>query len=92
MIQWKVVVQKIRSTGLVTAQRPGTVPIPRSTVYNSHLPLGIALAGGRPFGHRLLDAPQVLVGKCDVRSGGVLLEVFAALGAGDGDDILALVQ
>jgi hypothetical protein len=87
-----VAVEKIRSTGFATAQRLGTVPIPRSTVYSSHLLLGVPLAGGRPFGHHFLDAPQVLVGECDVRSGGVLLEVFAALGAGDGDDVLTLVQ
>src|SRR5215210_3805602 len=63
-----------------------------SAVDGAHLLLGVALAGGRSSGHGLLYTPQVLVGKRDVRCTSVLLEVLAALGAGDGDYIVPLAQ
>src|SRR5215210_6897855 len=61
-------------------------------VYGAHLLLGVALACGRPFGYRLLDAPQILLGERHVYGPRVLLEVLAALGAGDGDDVISLME
>src|SRR4028119_2455442 len=62
----------------------------RLAAHRPHHLLGVALAGGGAPGHGLLDAPQVLPGELDAGGARVLLQVLAALGAGDGDYVLAL--
>src|SRR2546422_7897138 len=55
-----------------------------------HSPFRVAVAGGDPFGRDAVDASQV--GRSEMNGGGrdVLLQVAPPLGAGDGNDVLAL--
>src|SRR3954471_14803907 len=61
-----------------------------SEVHGGHVL--VAPPAGRAFRRRLLDPPQVLAREGDPERGHVLLQVFAALGAGDGYDALPLGQ
>src|SRR5262245_37807130 len=62
----------------------------RSPSDDAHV--GVALAGGRAAGRRLLEALEVLVAQLDLGRGEVLLQVLHALRARDRDDVLALTQ
>src|SRR3989442_9505879 len=55
-----------------------------------HSPFRVPLAGGDAFGRHAVDASQV--GRTEINGGGrdVLLQVAPPLGAGDGNDVLAL--
>ena len=57
-----------------------------SAVHRAHVL--VALPAGRAFRCRLVDPLQVLAREGDPERGHVLLQVLAALGAGDGDDAL----
>src|SRR5215203_5009585 len=52
----------------------------------------VALTGSGTLWGSLVYALELLVGKRDTSRGGVLLQIFAALGARDRHDILSLVQ
>src|SRR5438445_1738541 len=56
-----------------------------SAVDGAHV--GVALAGGRSFRGRGVDPLQVFRAEAELESGGVFLQVVAALGARDGDDV-----
>src|SRR5215213_1509646 len=58
--------------------------------YGPHLLFSVALAGGRPARHDLLDAGEVVFGEPYTGGTGVLFEVLAALGTRDGDDVVTL--
>jgi len=53
-------------------------------VQSRHRHLGIAQASRCAFGSGLVDACQVVRRELDVDGGEVLLQIFAAPGAGDG--------
>src|SRR5215212_11174749 len=57
-----------------------------------HSHLVVTLPCRRSFGGDLIYALQVLAGQLYLRGGSILFEVLAAFGAGDGDDVLPLVQ
>jgi hypothetical protein len=52
----------------------------------------VPISGGRSFRRDLLDTLQTLLREGDLSCGDVFLEVLAALGARDGDDIVPLMQ
>src|ERR671926_131630 len=58
--------------------------------YGPHLLVGISFTGGRSAGDDLLDAGEVVFSERYTGGTCVIFEVLAALGPGDGDDIIAL--
>src|SRR5262245_29299969 len=60
-----------------------------SAVDGAHGGFGVAGAGGGAFGEGGVELGKFLRGQFDLDSGGVFLEVLDALGAGDGDDVVA---
>src|SRR5436305_3343006 len=72
-----------RSTTVGTRGMP-----PNLSVQRRHPASVVALAGN--LGQLGLDASDVVVAQADLRRAPVLLEVGDALGARDGDDVLAL--
>ena len=77
-----------RRTGVSAPQLPFHLPFDqRHGVY------GIAWAGGRFQREDFVDSFAGLPRSgATVVGGGVLFQIFAALGAGDGDDVIALCQ
>ena len=65
-------------------------PISVSAVDEAHRGFGVALAGGHTFGGDFRDAAQVVSGQQDVPRADIFFEILAALGARDGDDVVAL--
>src|SRR5829696_1481851 len=59
-------------------------------VYGPHLYFAVALASGRSARHGLLDAGEVVFGERYAGGADVLFEVVAALGPGNGDDVISL--
>jgi len=78
----------------------GKEPTPRTlfafgcslAVDRSHERLVVALTRGDAFGCDFVYAPEVLLSERYVYSRGVLLQVLAAFGTGNRDDVLTLVQ
>ena len=52
----------------------------------------VPISGGSSFRRDLLDTLQILLREGDLSRGDVFLEVLAALGARDGNDIVPLMQ
>src|SRR5258708_13452324 len=61
-----------------------------SAVDGGHHCFGIACAGGSAVGGDFVDAAQVLRCQFYFQGADVFFQIFAALGAGNGDDVLAL--
>src|SRR3954463_8445791 len=75
----------LRSTTIGTRGMPRNLAVDRA-----HHRFGVAQARG--LGQRLRDRAQLIAGQLHVGGRHVLLEVGAALGARDRDDVVALVQ
>jgi hypothetical protein len=53
---------------------------------------GIAIACGRAGGEDFVEPTQIVRAKLYIERGNIFLEILAALGTGDGDDVVVLRQ